>query len=73
MITMTEAMFEDAKKMAASAERKRIKEALKSFVLRSGDRILLVNFEGDLGLLDQNDFHHLEAVFKHGNRHSAGA
>jgi len=67
MIQLTEQMFEDAKRMAALDERRRIKENLREYVSRSGDRILLVNFEGDLGLLDQHDFHHLDAIFKRGN------
>jgi hypothetical protein len=61
-------MFEEAKRMAVLAERRRITEKLKKFVLRSGDRITLINFEGDLGLVNREDFYHLEAIFRDGNR-----
>ena len=67
MIQLTEQMFEEVKRMAALDERRKIIRALRSFTPRHGDKITLINFEGDLGLVDHLDFHHLEAIFKNGN------
>jgi hypothetical protein len=60
-------MFEDAQRMAALNERRRIIETLRKYVIRSGDTITLVNYEGDLGLVNKDNFYHLSAIFKDGN------
>jgi hypothetical protein len=73
VIQLTEQMFEEAKRMAALDERRKILRALRSYVPRHGENITLTNFEGDLGLVDHQDFYHLEAIFKNGNRQPTSA